>query len=128
MSKRGDFSTGAAGDNPFASALAPALQSTGIEVPVPSSRATPDAEPSDTPVPKGTLGIRFERRNGKPTTVVFLDDVDHADPATWASELKKRCSVGGSVSEGSILLQGDVRTKVEEWAKNKGLKTKRIGG
>jgi translation initiation factor 1 len=54
--------------------------------------------------------------------------VDHADPAAWASELKKRCSVGGSLVDQSIVLQGDVRTKVEDWAKAKGLKTKRIGG
>lgn len=128
MSKRGDFSTGAAGDNPFASALASALQSKGIELPPPSPGAPMDEEPSDVPAPKGTLGIRFERRNGKPTTVVFVDDVEHADPVAWASELKKRCSVGGSAADGCILLQGDVRTKVEAWAKAKGLKSKRIGG
>jgi translation initiation factor 1 len=128
MSKRGDFSTGAAGDNPFASALASALQSKGIEVPVPSTSGGDDLEADDRPTPKGTLGIRFERRNGKPTTVVFVDGVDHADPAAWASELKKRCSVGGSLVDQSIVLQGDVRTKVEDWAKAKGLKTKRIGG
>jgi len=129
MSKRGDFSTGGTPDNPFAAALASALQSKGLELP--SSSSEPSTEPnSDTLVfpPKGTLELRFERRNGKPTTVVFTDTVEHAEPATWASELKKRCSVGGSVVGASIVLQGDVRAKVEDWAQTKGLKTKRIGG
>ena len=113
---------------PFAAALASALQSKGIEVPPPSASGSAPNDPEPGPTPKGTLELRFERRNGKPTTVVFTDLVDHADPVAWASELKKRCSVGGSADATSILLQGDVRTKVEDWAKSKGLKTKRIGG
>jgi translation initiation factor 1 len=97
-------------------------------VPIPSQSEPSEAEPHPSLPPKGTLGLRFERRNGKPTTVVFTDAVEHADPASWASELKKRCSVGGSVVDASIVLQGDVRAKVEDWAQTKGLKTKRIGG
>jgi translation initiation factor 1 (eIF-1/SUI1) len=128
MSKRGDFSSGPSSDNPFAAALASALQSKGIEVPSPSASGSAPTDPEPGPTPKGTLELRFERRNGKPTTVVFTNLVDHADPVAWASELKKRCSVGGSADATGILLQGDVRTKVEDWAKSKGLKTKRIGG
>lgn len=128
MGKRGDFSSGPSADNPFAAALASALVSKGIDVPAPSTDSISPSEPEEGPQPKGTLELRFERRNGKPTTVVFTDLVAHADPVMWASELKKRCSVGGSADASSILLQGDVRTKVEAWAKDKGLKTKRIGG
>ena len=47
---------------------------------------------------------------------------------TGAAELKKRCSVGGSVAQGTIVLQGDVRVKVEAWSTEKGLKFKRVGG
>ena len=80
------------------------------------------------PRAKGTLELRLERRNGKPTTVVFTEQIEHADSVAWAAELKKRCSVGGSVSQGTIVLQGDVRVKVEAWSTEKGLKFKRVGG
>jgi translation initiation factor 1 len=128
MSKRGNFSSGPASDNPFAAALASALESKGIEVSAQSSGGSVHNDTEPRPEARGTLELRFERRNGKPTTVIFTDLVDHAEPVVWASELKKRCSVGGSADATSILLQGDVRAKVEEWAKQKGLKTKRIGG
>ncbi|MGA0817460.1 MAG: translation initiation factor [Schleiferiaceae bacterium] len=126
MSKRGDFSSGPAADNPFASALASALQSKGLEVPEPTGDSAPEAEAL--PDPQGVLEIRFERRNGKPTTVVFTDAVEHADPVAMASELKKRCSVGGGLDGTAIVLQGDVRAKVADWAQVKGLKVKRVGG
>lgn len=128
MSKRGDFSTGGPQDNPFASALASALQSKGLDVPIPARSEPTEAEARPALPPKGTLELRLERRNGKPTTVVFTDTVEHADPVRWASELKKRCSVGGSAVDATIVLQGDVRSKVEDWAQTQGLKIKRIGG
>ncbi|MEY2971582.1 MAG: hypothetical protein RL738_423, partial [Bacteroidota bacterium] len=41
---------------------------------------------------------------------------------------KKRCSVGGGLDGTAIVLQGDVRAKVADWAQVKGLKVKRVGG
>ena len=127
MSKRIDFSQASPADNPFASALSSALASSGLELRE-SAPGIADIEIEQAPRAKGTLELRLERRNGKPTTVVFTEQIEHADSVAWAAELKKRCSVGGSVSQGTIVLQGDVRVKVEAWSTEKGLKFKRVGG
>jgi translation initiation factor 1 len=45
-----------------------------------------------------------------------------------ASELKRRCSAGGSVKDGVIILQGDHRQTVVSMLQEKGYRVKIAGG
>jgi translation initiation factor 1 len=59
--------------------------------------------------------VRLERkgRAGKDVTVVEKLDLAGAELERWARELKGALGVGGGVEEGRIVLQGDVRARVE---------------
>lgn len=74
------------------------------------------------------LTLHFEKkgRNGKPVTIV----------KNWESEaslkkigkaMQQHCGVGGSMKDGVLLLQGDQRVKIEAFAVDNNLKTKRVG-
>ena len=71
---------------------------------------------------------KFEKRKGKPTTIIEGYSGTDADFKILAKELKTKLSVGGSFKDDSIIIQGDYRDKIMELLKLKGFKVKRVGG
>ncbi len=71
---------------------------------------------------------KFEKRKGKPTTIIEGYTGSDEDFKTLAKELKTKLSVGGSFKDDSIIIQGDYRDKIMQILKDKGFKVKRVGG
>ena len=79
-------------------------------------------------IQKEPLLCKYERRKGKPTTIIEGYEGEEDDFKILAKEIKTKLSVGGSFKEGSIIIQGDYRDKIMTLLKDKGFKVKRVGG
>ena len=71
---------------------------------------------------------KYEKRKGKPTTIIEGYTGADEDFKKLAKELKTKLSVGGSFKDDSIIIQGDYRDKIMEILRDKGFKVKRVGG
>ena len=71
---------------------------------------------------------KYEKRKGKPTTILEGYTGADEDFKKLAKELKTKLSVGGSFKENSIIIQGDYRDKIMKILQEKGFKVKRVGG
>ena len=91
--------------------------------------ATTGKPPSGYP-DDGTVRIRREvkGRKGKTATVVVGIPLEDDDLKQFAKELKQRCGCGGSVKNGTIVIQGDHRKTILDEIKKKGYKVKIAGG
>jgi translation initiation factor 1 len=74
------------------------------------------------------LICRFEKRKGKGTTIIEGFEGDSEALKALAKAIKQQFSVGGGIKEHSIILQGNFRDQIMDFLKQKGYKTKRVGG
>jgi translation initiation factor 1 len=85
-----------------------------------------------TPGKRGDGIVRVSRetqgRNGKAVTVISGLPLSLAELAKLASELKRRCGCGGTVSENRIEIQGEHRDLLMAELAHRGFSAKRAGG
>ncbi|MCB1841764.1 MAG: translation initiation factor Sui1 [Halioglobus sp.] len=67
-------------------------------------------------------------RGGKPVTLISGLALNEQALKTLASELKKKCGVGGSVKGNDIEIQGDSREKLKQELERRGYQVKIAGG
>ena len=71
---------------------------------------------------------KYEKRKGKPITILEGYTGAIEDLKKLAKELKQKLSVGGSFKDDKIIIQGDYRDKIMQILKDKGFNVKRVGG
>ncbi|WP_431134276.1 translation initiation factor [Psychroserpens mesophilus] len=71
---------------------------------------------------------KYEKRKGKPITILEGYTGADEDFKILAKELKQKLSVGGSFKNDKIIIQGDYRDKIMQILKDKGFAVKRVGG
>lgn len=89
------------------------------------------SEPNDKPdywMQEEPIICKYEKRKGKPITILEGYTGADADFKKLAKEIKSFLSVGGSYKNDTIIVQGDYRDKIMDFLKGKGFKVKRVGG
>jgi translation initiation factor 1 len=74
------------------------------------------------------LICKYEKRKGKPITIIEGYTGAKSDFKQLAKEIKQLLSVGGSFKNEQIIIQGDFRDKIMSFLQEKGFATKRVGG
>lgn len=67
-------------------------------------------------------------RGGKVAIIIKGFEGPENDLKDLAKDLKNHCATGGSVKDGEIIIQGNMRDKAMDFLKSKGYKVKRVGG
>ncbi len=85
---------------------------------------------SSKPAGDGVVRIRKETKGRRGKTVTLISGMAGGEEALrrLSAELKRVCGSGGSVKDGILLIQGDHRSRIEQWLKAKGVKVKISGG
>lgn len=74
------------------------------------------------------LICKYEKRKGKPITIIDGYTGADSDFRQLAKEIKQLLSVGGSFKDERIIIQGDYRDRIMQFLQQKGFRTKRVGG
>lgn len=90
--------------------------------------AAPLAEEKKLWIQKEPMICKFEKRKGKPITIIEGYTGSDDDFKLLAKELKTKLSVGGTFKDDAIIIQGDYRDKIMKMLTDKGFKVKRVGG
>jgi translation initiation factor 1 len=111
-------------DSPFA-----ALEALRAQLPAGKS---PEAKTASEPTkPKGPTRavVRLEKkqRRGKECTVVEKLGLRPDDLEQWCRELKSALGCGGAVEGDAIMLQGDLRTRLPELLRARGVAKVTVG-
>lgn len=87
-------------------------------------------ESSDISAADQNLEAHLEKKGRGGKVVVIIKGFRGSDEAIkdLAKQLKNHCGVGGSVKNGEIIIQGNVREKLMDFLSKKSYKVKRVGG
>ncbi len=97
----------------------------------------PDHEPSPDPKQPASSGLwmqaeplicKYEKRNGKPVTIIEGYNGVEKDLKLLSRKIKQHLSVGGSFKNEKIIIQGNYRDPIMEFLKELGFRVKRVGG
>ncbi|MCW5515322.1 translation initiation factor [Muriicola sp. Z0-33] len=94
----------------------------------PSKEESVSNKASDIWMQDAPIICKYEKRKGKPITILEGYTGAEADFKKLAKELKTTLSVGGSFKNDKIIIQGDYRDKIMDILINKGFQVKRVGG
>ena len=95
---------------------------------------SPDKEDTIDPIEEEFDKLHFELhfskkgRSGKIVTLVKGIDMDRDTLIYISKKLKRKLSVGGSIKDGEIIIQGNNRDKIGEILLKMGHSVKKIGG
>ena len=87
-----------------------------------------DETPHELFVQSAPILCKYEKRKGKPITIIEGFNGSTEDFKRLAKEIKTWLSVGGSFKDNTIIIQGDYRDKIMKLLLEKGFKVKRVGG
>lgn len=74
------------------------------------------------------LLCKYEKRKGKPITIIDGYTGTKEDFKELAREIKTTLGVGGSIKKEQIIIQGDYRPEIMKLLKEHGFMVKRVGG
>ena len=96
----------------------------------PDNAPIEESEQSDEVDLGAPVRIYLERKGRKGKTVTILKGIDATDDylSNLARMLKSAAGVGGSISNGEIILQGDVRKKALDFMVKEGHKNVKTAG
>ena len=81
-------------------------------------------EPSDQ-----LLEVWIDKHRAGKTAIIIKGYVGNlSEIKALSKKLKTKCGVGGSVKNGEIIIQGNVRDKIMDILKQDGYRYKRVGG
>lgn len=93
---------------------------------------TPPAAPAPAPEKKGPARavVRLERkgRGGKEATIVEKLELPPKELEAWCKAAKAAMGCGGVVEDGAIILQGDLRRRLEAWLTARGVRKVTVSG
>lgn len=79
-------------------------------------------------VPQAPIICKYEKRKGKPVTILEGYTGTSEDFKKLTKALQSLLSVGGSFKKEIIIIQGDYRDKIMDFLKDNGFTVKRVGG
>lgn len=93
------------------------------EEPTESQHQKPEVWLQDEP-----LICKFEKRNGKPLTIIVGYNGAASDFKKLTRMLQSKLGVGGSFKNEEIFIQGNNRDSIMTFLKEMGFRVKRVGG